>query len=153
DVLLALARLRHDCRQLDEADALLDELLAAHPGHPRALTERGRVALRRGDAGQAERAARAATEAAPGDREAVGVLALALEAQGKADEARQCRDRIDRIELEQDRLPRLMDRARAAPDDLGARYDLGVALLRSGHTAEASVVLRGVLARDPAHAA
>jgi tetratricopeptide (TPR) repeat protein len=47
EVLLALARLRHDCGELDEADALLQRLLDLHPDDAGALEERARIALRR----------------------------------------------------------------------------------------------------------
>lgn len=153
EVLLALARLRHDCHQLDEAEALLQQLLEAHPDDARALSERARVALRRGEASRAEQSARAAMVAAPYDRDAFGVLALALEAQGKTEEARAARTRLDQIVGEQDRLPQLMARAQAAPNDLAVQYTLGVTLLQVGHTEQGLRALRGVLERDPDHAA
>ncbi len=54
----------------------------------RALHEEARVALATGDLDAAEAAARVSRDALPGDREALYVLALVLEARGRGDEAR-----------------------------------------------------------------
>jgi predicted Zn-dependent protease len=115
DVLLALARLRHDCHQLDEADALLDRLLADQPHNVGALGWRARIALRRGEGERAERWARQAAELAPEDREAATVLALTLDAQGKVDEARECRARVARIDDRMERMRRAMSGGRTSP--------------------------------------
>ncbi|HKI33607.1 MAG TPA: tetratricopeptide repeat protein [Gemmataceae bacterium] len=152
EVLLGLARLRADSHELEKADALLGQLLAAHPDRTDALLERARVGLRRGEAGRAEEWAREATRRAPGDRDAFSVLALALEAQqGKEDDARRCRARIDEIDADRDRVMRLGDRAREEPGNLTLRFEIAAALLRLGRTEQGVRGLEGVLAADPNH--
>jgi predicted Zn-dependent protease len=149
EVLLALARLKHDAHELDEADALLRHLLALQPDNAGALAERARILLRRGDPAEAERLARQGAGPTSGERDAFLVLALALEAQGKADEARECRARIDEIDRDRQRLPLLMRAAGAAPDDPEPRCHLALALLRLGHTEAGLRELNGVLRQDP----
>src|SRR5207244_12120369 len=64
EAVIGLARCRYDLNDADEARRLLDGLLADHPDQVAALVERGRLALRDGRTGDAERALRRAVEAA-----------------------------------------------------------------------------------------
>src|SRR5262245_15954578 len=67
EVVLGLARCRQDLAEPDEAERLLDALLAEQPRHAEALVERGRVALRKGQPDRAEGWFREAVALAPRD--------------------------------------------------------------------------------------
>jgi Tfp pilus assembly protein PilF len=149
EVLLPLAKLRTDSHELDQADAVLDHLLAVHPNHPGALIERARVALRRGEARRAEEVAAKATELAPHDSDAWRVLMLAQEAQGETEKAKQSRTRKGEIEADNILLMHLNERVRAAPENLSLRCEMCTVLLRLGRTDEAVRGLEVVLHGDP----
>src|SRR5207248_1465917 len=65
--LLGFARCCFDFAELDRAQELLDQLLAGDPEHVEGLVDRGRLALRRGQAAQAEGFLARAVRAAPWD--------------------------------------------------------------------------------------
>lgn len=153
DVLLGLAGCRAELDDRDGAVRLLDELLAQHPHHSRALTERGKLALEAGQAEQAEGWLREAVARAPDDREALYRLAQCLRRQGKGPEA----DRLDRelTELTKD-LRRLEEIIRAVfkkPGDADLRCEAGRIALRRGREAEGLRWLDGALRLDPRHRA
>src|SRR5262249_2080063 len=70
DVLVALARCRVVQFRTDEARALLDSVLAAHPDHFGALHQRGKLELEDRNCAAAERWLRKALERSPRDVEA-----------------------------------------------------------------------------------
>ena len=157
DVLLGLARCRHDAAELAEAAQLLETLLADNPQHVAALVERGRVAMRLGHTDDAAAFLERATAQAPGDRDAQFVLHLVRFDQWRFDEARQCLERVSRIDADHRRLHELTEKVSAAPKEPGPRCELGVLLLRLGREEQGVRQLVAALESDPrygpAHAA
>jgi predicted Zn-dependent protease len=153
-VVLGLARCRHDLHELDEAERLLQGLLAERPDGAAAVAEWGRVLVRRGRAAEAEPRLRDAAARAPHDHDVRLVLTLCLEVQGKSEEAAQSRARLHAIEEDLLRLVVLRARlSQGSPNDVRLRYEIGTILLRTGQETEGLRWLAGVLDIDPVHAA
>jgi tetratricopeptide (TPR) repeat protein len=150
-VLVGLARCRRLLGQRDEAERLLDYLLAGQPNHARALAERGKVAW---DTGQVEAAAqwfRRALAVAPRDRAPNYDLYLCLQRLGQDREAAECLARLKEIEADQERLSELFAAVVKAPNDLALPCAVAEILLRNGQGEQACQWLEGVLQRDPAY--
>jgi tetratricopeptide (TPR) repeat protein len=88
-----LAQASRSIGNLDRAEQVLDELLAANPDHPFVLVERGRVALDRRRPQDAERWLRRAVRLAPDDPQANLQLSLCLQQTDREEEARQYHDK------------------------------------------------------------
>jgi tetratricopeptide (TPR) repeat protein len=157
EVLVGLAVCRQDQSQFEEARAVLDDLLARHPDDEGGLIERGRVALRLGDAEAGERWARRAVERDPHNSRAPLVLALCLEAQGNHGEAARYRERADQLEADASGISVLTRLLAESPRDPGLHCRLGGMLLRLGREEEGVQELRTALRYDveyrPAHRA
>src|SRR5262249_49165306 len=97
-ILLGLARCRFDSHELQQAEELLDTLLAAQPDHVDALVERGRLALCRGQVADAEEKLSRAAALAPWHREAHRLLHRCLETLGKNTQAEQCQARLRELQ-------------------------------------------------------
>ena len=97
-LLLGLARCRFYSHELDQAQELLDTLLATQPDHVDALVERGRLALCRGQVPEAEQSLARATSVAPWHREASRRLHACLEMMGKSTLAEQCQVHLDELQ-------------------------------------------------------
>ena len=89
--------MRRSLGQLPEARQLLTEMLASTPEDGSALLERGKVALDERKLAEAERWLRRAVEQAPNLPEANLALSQCLNQAGKAAEAKQFRERFDRL--------------------------------------------------------
>jgi Tfp pilus assembly protein PilF len=151
DVVIGLARCWQDLAKLDEARQVLEAFLAEARAHDGALVERGRLALREGDAGRAEDCFRQAVTVAPQNEDACRLLALCLETQGKADEATKVEQRLHELQVHAGRRERLAKAIEANPDDPAPRFELGTWLLREGQEEEGLHSLVSVLDINPRH--
>jgi predicted Zn-dependent protease len=157
DVLVRLAVCRQDLTQLDEAQVVLDDLLARHPDHVAGLVERGRVAFRLGDAAEGERWARRAEKLDAYNAKAPLVLALCLEAQGKLREAEACQERARQLEADTSGLSVVAHQLNDSPRAPALHCRLGGMLLRLGREQEGIDALERALKCEadyaPAHRA
>jgi tetratricopeptide (TPR) repeat protein len=151
-VTVSLARCRQDLHELDKAEHLLDELLARGNEPASALAERGRLALRQGNPGSAEKFLRRAVTAAPKDKDALFVLAICLEAQGKGEEARVYKERGLQVETCLVRAQQLIKGVTEATHDAELRYRIGMLLQGGGENADAVDWLKSALFDNPRHA-
>lgn len=131
-ILLGLARCHFDFAELDRAQELLDQILASDPEHVEGLVERGRLALRRGQAAQAEQFLAQAARTAPWHRAGQRCLRLCLVDLGKSSAAEACQEHLRKLEAEDVQLGRLTLRFREAPRDADVRHEVGLWLLRNG---------------------
>jgi tetratricopeptide (TPR) repeat protein len=147
---LGLARCRLDLHELDEAERLLQGLLADEPDDVAAVAEWGRVVVRQGRAAEAESRLRTAVARAAHDRDACLVLHLCLDAQGKTDEAADCLRRLREIEDDQMHIGLLRLRlAQGEGDPIATRCEMGRLMLRNGRETEGVRVLSIAVERDP----
>jgi tetratricopeptide (TPR) repeat protein len=150
-VTVSLARCRQDLHELAEAEHLLDALLANGAEPPNALLERGRLAMRQGNPGQAEKFLRRAVTASPTNKDALFVLAFYLEGQGRSDEARAFRDRGLEIETCLVRAQQLIKEVTPTTHDAKLRYRIGILLQSGGDQVGAVDWLKSALSDDPRH--
>jgi tetratricopeptide (TPR) repeat protein len=155
DVLVALARCRVAQLAPDEAEALLDAVLAAHPDHFQALMEKGRLELDRDRLTEAESWLRKALAGDPGNPQARYALYRSLQGQpGRQDEARQELERWRKDRRDRDRLTRLLRTELAArPNDPDLAAEAGALFLQLGEEQKGLFWLRRALAANPRHAA
>jgi Flp pilus assembly protein TadD len=152
-IVLGLAQCKHELGQTEEALQLLDLVLAANPRDPKALAERGQLALNRGDFDVAESSLRKAADLGPFEREIVFSFVLCLEHQGKDEEAKKWHARLDQIEADLDRMKDVMTRIRASPKDPALRLEAGKLLIQNGQDQEGLRWLDSALQQDPTHRA
>jgi tetratricopeptide (TPR) repeat protein len=155
DALVDLARCWVAQARTDEARALLDSVLAAHPDHFGALLQRGKLEADGGNFAEAERWLRQALEGQPGDPEARYALYLSLQAQpGRQAEAREELARWKQDRMTRDRLVRLLrTELDLRPNDPDLAEEAGELFLRLGEDEKGLFWLYRALALDPRHAA
>lgn len=153
EALLGLARCLEELARTDEATALLDHLLSVEPKHAAALALRGQLALQAGRPIEAESWLRKSLALAPRERVAVFSMYRCLQAQDRADEARQYLSTIENIDADRARLDRLKNALEKAPHDASLRCEMGRILLRNRQDREAVRWLSSALREDPHHAA
>jgi len=151
DVILGLAQCQKALGHPDAARDLLDGLLAARPDHPRALTQRGRLALDEGDPARAEEWLRRAFALAPEDREALNSLIRALVAQDKQKEAHELQLRLERLTVDLARYQELVIAVAKDPGNLAQRTEAAAICLRLGRNADARRWLATVFQIDPSY--
>ncbi len=150
-VLLGLARCRFESHELEQAEILLDHLLAVQPNHVAALVERARLALCRGQEADADvKLSRAAT-LAPWHREAHQLLHRCLEARRESARAEKCQTQLRELEASDRQAGRLSLRYRHQPRDAGVHFDVAMWTLRNGREAEGVRWLFATLLIDPRH--
>lgn len=158
-VLTRLARCRNTMGDSTAARQLLEEVLAAFPGHPPALVLRGQIDLQEGRAEEAERVLRKCLDLAPYDREANYAYYLCLQQlPGKQAEAEAQRVRFQRIEADLKQMHEIVSQKMgAAPHDPALHYEVGLIHLRLGDEREGLTWLQRAVKLDPqyrpAHAA
>lgn len=151
-VLLGLAHCRFESHELEQAEMLLDDLLAAQPDHVAALVERGRLSLCRGQRADAvEKLSRAAV-LAPWHREAHRLLDRCLETLGKSTLAEKCQAQLRDLEASDRQAGRLSLRYRHSPRDASVRFDVAMWALQNGREPEGVRWLFATLLVDPRHA-
>jgi len=151
-VLLGLARCRFDSHELEQAEELLDTLLAAQPAHVDALVERGRVALCQGRTADAEQSLARAASLAPWHREAHRHWHGCLETLGKSSLATQCQTHLNELQASDSQAGRISLRYRSTPRDATVRFEVALWALRNGHEPEGLRWLFSTLLIDPRHA-
>jgi tetratricopeptide (TPR) repeat protein len=151
-LLLGLARAHADAARLDEAQKRLDELLAADPDSADALVERGRLALRRGRAAEAEPFLARAVRVTPWHRAGHQLHLLALKDLGRADDAARCEAKVAELRAEDGVGGQLRLRVRDTPGDAAVRWDLYQWCRRNGQSDEALALLNEVVRFAPRHA-
>jgi tetratricopeptide (TPR) repeat protein len=149
--LLGLVRCRIQQSRLDEAEELLDDLLAHHKEVRAALGERGRLALARGQLEQAEAWLRRAVAALPHDKDIVYNLICCLQRQGKDGEAEAYVARLRQIEEDARRMEKLVQQVLQTPKSAPLRYEIGILFLRNGFEEDGRNWLRTALEQDPTY--
>lgn len=128
--------------RLDDAEALLGDVLHADPHHAEALNALGGVALARKDAARAGQVLAAAATAFPDDAAIVNNLGIAHQLQGRLDDAIACFERAAALTPEADAPLQSLATARLmANDGVGARAAAERILARSPASAEALSLL------------
>jgi tetratricopeptide (TPR) repeat protein len=152
-VIIGLARCRRELGDLAGARDLLDDLLAAHPNHARALAERGRVALADNDPAGAERWLRRAVARAPEDAAALYSLQNALSLQDMKDEAKQLEPRIVQLKADLKRYTEVVPAVAKEPRNVALRIEAAEICRRLGRKDEQRRWLATALLIDPQNAA
>jgi tetratricopeptide (TPR) repeat protein len=152
-VLLGLARGYRLLDRLDEAEQAIESLLARHPDRAEALTERGKLALARGQLSEAEGWLRQAATRAADDREALYSLIQCLHQRGQEEEARACTARLRKLETDLARMDELIAEIGRHPNDPDLRRQAGVICLRYGKDQEGLHWLHSALQAVPSHSA
>jgi tetratricopeptide (TPR) repeat protein len=134
-----------------EAQRLLDDLVARYPKDGPVLLERGRLALESARADQAEGWLRRAAILAPRDYQTNYTLFLCYRELRRDGEARALEARVSSIQADLVRLHELTEQAQAHPYDLDCRCDIGKIFLQTGDTQEGVAWLKNVLRVDPEH--
>jgi len=150
-ILLSLARCHRDLAHENEAQQILDDLLAAHPHHAGAALERGRLALRGGKAEAAEKWLRRAVDLQPYNRDANYSLGQCLERLGKSSDAKRFFTQADRIAADMRRLDEINKQLAVTPHDPSLRYEVGLLLLKNGQAQRGLTWLASALQEDPQH--
>ncbi len=151
-VLLGLGACYRLLGRRDQARALLDRLLAAHPDQPGGLINRGKLAVEDGEPWEAEKLFRRAVAADPSDYQANYQLFLCLQRQGKAAEAARydavCR-KLSRFEQALQELGR--PGADKGPEAAARFCRTGLLCLELGKTANGLRYLERALRLDPGY--
>lgn len=119
--------------QLDQAEALLKELLAEEPDLPEVYQNLGYINAQRKNWPVAEENYQKALELRPGDPDLMISLAHVYQAAGQSDKA---------LEL-------MSQAAGANPEDAGAQLNKGILLFNKGDTAGAQKAFEAAIAADP----
>jgi Flp pilus assembly protein TadD len=152
-VLVPLALARNGLGQAAEAARLLDEQLARQPQSLPALRSRGKVALDQGQLAQAETWLRRAVAVGPHDHKANFLLHQCLVRQGRTDEARALKAKLDPLEADLARATEIENRLMPFhPTDKALHYELGVIFLRTGQEEKGVRWLESALRLDPHYA-
>jgi tetratricopeptide (TPR) repeat protein len=138
----------------DEADALLDEVLAGHPDHFQALLEKGRLQLSRGQPDQAEPWLRKALGVDPHSLEARFALHRSL--QGQPEREQEAQKELARWEKERKDRETLTHLLRyevgAQPNNPDLAAQTGILMLELGEEQKGFFWLGRALAINPRHA-
>ena len=149
---LGLARCHAEAGRFDEAQALLDGLLADAPDDPAALRQRGRLELERERPAAAEPYLRKADARTPNDPDLLFDLSRCLGQQGKKEEADKTLARLKRCEEDLARLNELTQKLLQSPHDKELRVGMAEVLARNGQGRDGARWLEAVLHDDPGYA-
>ncbi|QJW93559.1 tetratricopeptide repeat protein [Frigoriglobus tundricola] len=144
-----LAQCRLQLGRADEARALLDQLVAAHPDDVAVLVERGKLAVNEDQCEQGEAWLRRALERDPSAVAACHELARCLDLRGRPAEAARYRQRFESLKAERAKLDALVARAGQAPGDAALRCEVARLLRLFGEPQEAERWLAAALRIDP----
>jgi Tfp pilus assembly protein PilF len=148
-VMIGLAKAWTKLNRMDDAERLLDQLVAKHPDEAPVLLERGRLALQRGQPGRAEQWLRRAATLAPSDYQTNYALLQCLNQQGKMKDAKEIQDKLRGLEADGARFRELTERLRQEPYDIGIRCEIARLFLREGQGTEVLHWLQTALKIDP----
>lgn len=150
EMTVALASARFKQGWMAEARQLLDAVLAEQPDNAAALRERGRLDLAYGKVADAEKWLRHAAQVNPHDAQLLPLLSMALEQQGKQDEAQIVQDRLKENDRNFQRLEQIcLHELGERPHDAVLHAELGSLLLRLGHREDGRNWLLLALQEDP----
>jgi Tfp pilus assembly protein PilF len=135
----------------EEAQKLLEAVLAYHPEHVEALGELGKLLLQTGKESEAEGWLRRAVALAPYERDANFNLYQCLVQRGRREEAGHYLARAEKIDADFQRLSELTRKIAAEPKDPALRQEAGAILLRNGQEQEGLRWLASALQEDPKH--
>jgi tetratricopeptide (TPR) repeat protein len=149
---LGLARCQKALGNTAASRELLDGFLAEHPDDPRALTERGQLALEdENDPAGAEHWLQRALAVDQADLEAMQVLSQALTMQGKQDEVKKLEPRIKQLRDDAARYRELVLSIAKEPHNLELRLEASRIASRLGRKPEARRWLATILQIDPTY--
>jgi tetratricopeptide (TPR) repeat protein len=152
EVLARLGMCRYDQGQTDEARRLLEVAAVSLPDDPSLLIYLAKIDVDEGRGAAAEQRLRKALRADPSDTEARYRLVLALELQGRADEAAAAREEYKRYKGWVDRANKLLREVPDTPTAGAAEYtEIGELLLRVGRDRLGVYWLEQALIRDPGY--
>jgi tetratricopeptide (TPR) repeat protein len=147
-----LARIAERGGRGEEAEQMLDEVLACRPNFAPALAERGKLAWRAGHAVDAEKWLRQAVGREPGDFQARYHLYLSLEKNGKLDEAQKEQEQLRRMEKDMADIQAIVaGKMEQNPHNADLHYQIGTISLRAGAVEEGLRWLHSALKEDPRH--
>jgi predicted Zn-dependent protease len=148
---LAVCRLHQG--RADDARALLDELLAAHPDEATVLSERGKLALDEGQPEKAEVWLRRALVQDPSSLPASYALFRCLGQLGRKEEADKWDERVRALKADRKRLDALIAQVAQAPRDPSLRCEIARLFLQFGENQEAERWFAAALQIDPRYPA
>jgi predicted Zn-dependent protease len=134
-----------------EAARILDDLLTRFPNDHPVLLERGRLALRTGEAVRAESWLRKAAELAPWEYEVQYTLLQSLRQQGKLTDADQVEKTVRRLEEASHRRHEFDEKLKKEPYNLSNHCAIAQIVLEVGNHKEAVRWLQTALKIDPRH--
>jgi tetratricopeptide (TPR) repeat protein len=145
-----LARCRHQLGQVAAAERILDEQLARAPNDSLALTERGSLALQRGQVKAAEAWLRRAAVRDPGNYLAHFLWHQALLRAGRDDEARQVQEHLKQMKKDMDRIMEIVtEKMQKSPRDPALLCETGLIALRAGAIDQGLEWLQSALTENP----
>ena len=149
-VQLAHARCLHGVGEREQAEQVLDQLLATSAHNAHALALRGRVAFEAEQYDQAESFLREAIRLEPGNADAYYTLFQVLQQKGDDKESRIVQHEMERVEKDLRRLQVISsDELGRSPKDPRLYLEMGSILLRHGETQPGLNWLRDALRLDP----
>ncbi len=149
-VRLAHARCLHGVGERQQAEHILDELLASYPHDAQALALRGKLAFEADQYDRAETLLRDAIRVQPGNADAYYTLFQVLRQKGDEEQSRIVQREMDRVEKDLRRLQAISsDELGRSPKDPRLYLEMGNILLRHGETQRGFSWLRDALRLDP----
>src|SRR5579875_658625 len=132
-----LARVQDRQGHSEAAEKILDAVLADYPHFAPALLDRGILALRAGQFGEAEKYLREAVQRDPSNYQAHDRLAFCLEQNGKLAEADKEREHLKQMEKDIEELQAILrGKMEQTPHQADLHYKIGMISLRAGSVAE-----------------
>jgi len=150
-VIVQLAVCREAQGQVDEAEAMLDRVIAQRSQDAKAYYHRGRLELNRGRAAAAIPFLRRADELDPGDTENLYSLFLCLQQVGTPAEAHAAEERWKRNAADLKQVAELARAIAANPHDADLRREMGEIFLRNGRERDGVRWLESALREQPDH--
>ena len=149
EVRLGLARCKHRLGQLDEAQALLDALLADAPKYGEALWARGQLAVEQRRPAEAKAWLQRAYAVIPHDRRVSYSLERVCLELGRKDDAVKHGARVAQLDADVRRLDQVRHAVMQRPNDAALRCEAGLLFLRNGERQEGVRWLQLALRLDP----
>jgi predicted Zn-dependent protease len=151
-VMVQLAQALDLQERSDEARAVLDECLGQHPDEAASLAERGRIALRDGEGLLAEEYLARAIRLEPGDASMRHRYRLALNYNGKKEEAARQEEEAQKVLKQIEDLDKLFNgRLQETPNDPDVLCKVAEISLSAGRAQEGLRWLQNALQVDPNH--
>ncbi|HEY7331276.1 MAG TPA: tetratricopeptide repeat protein [Gemmataceae bacterium] len=147
-----LARIRDRQGQSEQAERILEGVLAQQSHYAPALLDRGILALRAGQFVEAEKYLREAVQLDPSDYQAHDRLAFCLEQNNKEAEADKEREHLKQMVKDMQEIQALAKgQLEQSPHDADLHYQIGMISMRAGSVAEGLRWLNSALRENPNH--